>query len=116
MNMESKEARRAAARQFKERKPRRGIFAVRSSGDERVWVGPSLNLEATKNSLWARLRLGGRQYPDLLEAWNAQGEAAFRYEVLEMLNDEVLPMAVRDLLKEKLAEWAGRLGARTLLG
>jgi hypothetical protein len=116
MSMESKLSKKEAIKEYKERKPRRGIFAVRCSAVEQVWVGSSLNLDATRNSLWFRFRLGGRQYPDLQQAWNEHGESAFTYEVLEMLKDDVLPMAVRDLLKEKLNAWAGKLQALTLLG
>jgi hypothetical protein len=46
--------------------------------------------------------------------WNAQGESAFRYEVLEKLEDDLAPMAWRDLLKNKKKEWVARLGARQL--
>ena len=114
--MDSKLSRKAAIAQYKERKPQRGIFAVRFPGEERVWVGASLNLDATRNGLLARLRMGGRQDPELLEGWNAQGEAAFTYEVLEMLKNDVLEMGVRDLLKEKKQAWGEKLGARLLLG
>ena len=114
--MESKLSKKEAIRQYKERKPQRGIFAVRCAGTELVWVGASLNLDATRNSLWFRLRLGGQQDPELLRAWQAHGEGAFTLEVLETLDEDLIPMAVRDLLKEKKKTWAAQLGAQTLLG
>ncbi len=116
MSLESKQSKKEAIQKYKERKPQRGIFAVRCPAEDRVWVGASLNVDATKNSLWFRLRLGGKQDPDLLHAWQTHGEAAFTYEILELLDEDTLPMAVRDLLKEKKNQWAASFGARTLLG
>jgi hypothetical protein len=46
--------------------------------------------------------------------WNARGESAFRYEVLEKLEDDLAPMAWRDLLKDKKKEWVERLGAQAI--
>ena len=46
--------------------------------------------------------------------WNTHGEAAFRYEVLEKLEDDLAPMTWRELLKDKKKEWLVKLGARQL--
>ena len=56
--MLSKESRKEAVRQYKEKKPSIGIYAVRCTATGRVWVGSSLNLEATKNRCWFSLRGG----------------------------------------------------------
>jgi hypothetical protein len=78
-------------------------------------VGASLNLDATRNRAWFALRMGQHQDRSLQAVWHAYGETAFQYDVLEKLDDDVLPMAIADLLKEKMRAWAARLGAPTLL-
>jgi hypothetical protein len=108
-------ARKQAIRDFKERKPNRGIFAVRCSATGLVWVGSSPNLGATRNRVWFGLRLGSHHNPSLQKEWNLHGEPAFQYEVLETLNDDVAAMGVSDLLKEKKGQWVARLGAQPLL-
>jgi hypothetical protein len=45
------------------------------------------------------------------DAWNAHGEEAFAYEVLETLKDDVASLLLRDLLKERRKHWVQTLGA-----
>jgi len=113
--MESKSARKEAIKKFKERKPLLGAFAVRCTATGRTWVGASRNLDATKNGAWFCLRHGNHHDKSLQEEWNAQGEPAFAYEILEKLDDDLLPLAIADLLKEKKSHWVAQLGARALL-
>ncbi len=113
--MTSNESRKEARRQFKMRTPDRGAFAVRCLPSEGVWVGASLNLEAAKNRLWFALRMGKHRDGGLQAEWTAFGEDAFRFEILETLDDDVAAIAVSDLLKEKKRHWAATLGAPTLL-
>jgi hypothetical protein len=110
--MESKAARKEAIRQFKERKPAVGVFAVRCTATGRVWVDASRNLDAAKNGSWFCLRNGMHRDKSLQEEWNAHGEAAFQYEILERLAEDVHPLAVADLLKETRSRWMAQLGAR----
>jgi hypothetical protein len=112
--MQSKASRKESIRQFKERKPLLGAYAVRCTATGRVWVGVSRNLEATKNGSWFCLRGGLHQDKSLQEEWNNQGESAFQYEILESLDNEVNPLNVEDLLKDKKSEWVARLGAQPL--
>ena len=110
--MESKAARKEAIRKFKERKPALGVFAVRCTACGRVWVDTSRNLEAAKNATWFCLRNGNHRDKSLQEEWNAHGEAAFQYEILEKLDEDVHPLAVADLLKAARSRWVAQLGAR----
>ncbi len=61
------------------------------------------------------LRQGSHRNPALQSEWNTHGEQALQFEILEQIDDDTLPMAVRDLLKEKLRHWAKELNAQTLL-
>jgi hypothetical protein len=112
--MQSKASRKESIRQFKERKPLLGAYAVRCAATGRVWVGASRNLDATKNGCWFCLRAGLHQEKLLQEEWNAQGESAFQYEILDSFDKEVNSLIVADLLKEKRNEWVARLGAQPL--
>ena len=107
--------RKQAIREFKERKTPRGIFAIRSTLANRVWVGASRNLDAAKNGYWFALRLGLHLDKSLQSEWNIHGEQNFAYEVVEKLKDDVHPLELADLLKAKQAEWMERLGAARLL-
>ena len=112
--MESKVAKKEAIRKFKERKVALGVFAVRCTASGRVWVDSSRNLDAAKNGTWFGLRNGGHRDKSLQEEWNAHGEGAFQYEILEKLEDDVHPLAVADRLKEMRSRWIAQLGARGL--
>jgi hypothetical protein len=113
--MQSKESRREAARNFKEQKVLAGAYAVRCAATEKVWVGTSRNLDATKNRCWFMLRNGSHQEKSLQAEWNARGEQVFEYEVLEALGDDVHPLNVTALLKEMKSAWVARLSATPLL-
>ena len=107
-------SRKQAIREFKEKKPLRGIYAVRCAATGQVWVGSSPNLGATQNGSWFALRLGSHFNRSLQKEWTLHGEPAFQYEILEKLDDDVTAMAVNDLLKEKKSEWVARAGAHQL--
>lgn len=113
--MLSSAERKEINRKYKEQKPNMGIFAVRCGASGQVWVGSSRNLDAAKNSHWFALGHGSHRERSLQEAWSIYGADAFAYEVLEKLDEEVLPMAVADLLKEKRGVWVAQLGARVVL-
>jgi hypothetical protein len=107
--------RKQAAKDFKERKVARGIFAVRCNATGKVWVGSSQNLDATRNGLWFMLRMGTHHAKDLQAEWNAQGEPSFGFEVLLTLGDGTHVLAVNDRLKEEKTVWASKLQAQTIL-
>ena len=113
--MPSRESRKAAIRDFKLRPPNRGVFAVRCTASGHVWVGASPNLDAARNATVAALRMGSHRERAIQDAWNAHGEAAFQFEILETLDPDLVAMSVGDTLKAKKREWAERLSAPALL-
>ena len=113
--MITKESRREAIRKFKEQKPEAGVYAVRSAVSGSAWVGMSRNLDATKNGCWFQLRNGLHREKSLQEDWNAQGESAFEYQILDRLDPDVHALEIDDQLKSKRSDWAARLSARQLL-
>src|SRR6266702_60698 len=112
--MLSKESRKEAINKCKERKPLLGVFAVRCTISGRVWVGASRNLAATKNGFWFCLRSKSHQDRSLQEEWNAYGEPAFEYEILDGIDEDTPLLLITDLLKEKRKSWAAQLGASAL--
>jgi hypothetical protein len=112
--MESNTDKKEAIRKFKERKPLVGAYAVRCTANGRVWVGTSRNLEATRNGVWFCLRTGSYIDKSLQAEWNAHGEPAFQYEILETLDGDLHPLAVNDMLKERSTHWMTQLSARPL--
>jgi hypothetical protein len=107
--MLSAEDRKAAIKAYKARKPRPGIYGVRHKATGRCWVGSAPNLDTTKNLLWLTLNEGKHLDRSLQAEWKKLGEEAFDYEILETLKEDVLPLAVKDLLKEKKRLWAEKL-------
>jgi hypothetical protein len=112
--MPAKEDRKEAIRRFKEQKPVAGIYAVRCAVTGSVWVGATLNLEATRNRCWFSLRNGLSLDRPLQDEWNAHGEPAFEYEILDRLEKDLHPLEVDDLLKKKVRDWAARFGTPPL--
>jgi hypothetical protein len=104
--MIAKADRKEAARQFKERKPSTGIYALRCSTTGRTWIESSPNLDAAQNSQFFQLRQRLHRNKELQAEWNAHGEASFSFEVLENLPEDTPSLNLRDLLAERKRAWA----------
>jgi hypothetical protein len=113
--MQLKVSRKELVRQYKELKPQVGIYAVRCIPSGRTWIGASRNLGATKNGLRFGLRSGLHRETSLQAEWNAEGEQAFEYEAVEVLDEDVHPLNVFGLLKEMKGKWVAALKAEPLL-
>jgi hypothetical protein len=113
--MMAKIDKKALIAEYKNRKTPRGMFVVRFADDGQAFVDATPDLEAAKNSLLWALRQGMHRNAELQAEWNVRGgEAAFRYDVLEKLEDDLAPMAWSDLLKDKKREWVKKLGAKAV--
>jgi hypothetical protein len=106
--MHSTAERKAAIRKFKERKPRLGVFAVRCTAAAQTWVGSARNLDATKKRFWFCLRSG------FIPISHSSANGTFQYEILEELEDDLSPLAITDLLKEKKHHWIAQWDALPL--
>ncbi len=109
----SKVDRRQIAQEFKERKVRRGIFAVNCTATGETWIGSTPNLDAAWNSLRFQLNAAHRNLA-LLAAWRQHGEAAFTFEVLDELPEDIALLLVSDTLAQKKSAWIETLSARPL--
>ncbi|WP_425483789.1 GIY-YIG nuclease family protein [Caulobacter soli] len=113
--METMNDRRALMRAYRERKVEAGIYAIRCATTGEVWIGGTPDLSTRQSGVWFALRTGGHTSRTLQEAWNAHGEAAFAFEVLEVLDDEGLERLGRaSLLVERREHWRTTLHAEGL--
>jgi hypothetical protein len=103
--MIAKAERREAARQFKERKPSPGIYALRCSTTGRTWVDSSPNLDAAQNSQFFQLRQRLHRNKELQAEWHVHGESSFSFEILEKLPEDTQSLNLRDLLAERKRAW-----------
>ena len=107
--MIEKAQRKEAAREFKERKPSPGIYALRCSTAGRHWIDSSPNLDAAQNSQFFQLRQHLHRNKELQAEWNLHGEASFTFEVLEAIPEDTPPLNLRDSLNERKLVWARQL-------
>lgn len=106
--------RKAAVAAYKERKVESGIYAIRCQAADRVWVGIAPDLATIKNRHWFTLRQGSHPATALQAEWAARGEAAFAFEILERIDDEIGGFTRECLLKDLLADLAAKLVADRL--
>lgn len=101
--------------EYKERKPRPGVFVVRCATTGEAWTGASPDLDKAQNGLWFGLRTGSYVNKPLQAAWNAAGADAFSFEELEAIDAEGLSrLGLKDRLKDAEAAWRQELSAHRL--
>lgn len=107
--------RRTLVRDYKDREVEAGIYAIRCAPTGELWIGGTPDLSTRQNGVWFSLRMGGHTSPSLQAAWTLHGEAAFAFEVLEVLDDEGLERLGRaSLLVERREHWRASLQAEGL--
>ncbi len=108
------ETRKAAIRDYKERKPAPGIYAVRCAATGECWVGRAPDLATIQNRVWFTLRQGLHRHPALQSAWRTSGADAFTFEIVEEMDGDELGSARDRRLGERLAHWSETLRASML--
>ncbi|HTW34908.1 MAG TPA: GIY-YIG nuclease family protein [Rhizomicrobium sp.] len=104
-----------AVRNYKERKQLQGVFAIRCDASGEIWTGFSPNLDAHQNREWFTLRSGLHRNKAMQAAWNAHGDASFRYEIVEEVTDDN-PLLIPALLKDREKHWRAKLSAAAVTG
>jgi hypothetical protein len=102
---------REARKEFKTRITPKGVFSIRCTVSGEVWVSASDHLNSEQNGSWFLLRGGLHHNKSLQAAWNTHGEGAFEYGILENLDEDVLPLLLKDVLRERQKHWETKLGA-----
>ena len=107
--------RRALVRDYKDREVQAGVYGIRCVPTDELWIGGTPDLATRQNGIWFSLRMGGHRSQSLQAAWNTHGEAAFGFEILEVLDDEGLERLGRaSLLVERREHWRTTLDAEGL--
>ena len=74
---------------YKNTKFRMGVFQVRNTSNNKIFVSSSTHLEAMFNRYKAQLNFGGHKNLELQSDWNNLGEQNFVFEILsEIQHDE----------------------------
>jgi len=110
-----KARRKELVREYRERKQLFGIYAVRCEPARKIWVAATKNLDRQQNGIWFQLRGNSHPNRSMMSAWKAHGEASFRYEILEEVDDEN-PLLLDSLLKERAQHWLKQLNAEPVVG
>ena len=77
--------RKAQIRAYKESPRTMGIFEVRNTVSGKRLIGAATDVPAMLNRQRAQLRLGAHPNAQLQADWNALGQDAFTFEVLDVL-------------------------------
>lgn len=104
--------RKALTREYKQKPRPAGVFSVRNTASGRTLVGATADLPGMLNRQRFQLEMGSHADKELQADWNALGEAAFRFEVLDELTLPDDPaFDPTDDLKALHALWAEKLTA-----
>ena len=89
-----------------------GVYGIRNSRDNKVFIGFSNDLPARLNRHKAELKFGSHQNPELQKSWNSYGESSFEFEALELLDHQDITGTRPEEELRLLAEmWIGKLEA-----
>ena len=98
-------------RQYQDVASRAGVYCIGNLLTGRALVAGSMNVEGALNRHRFELRMGRHRNATLAQDWKAQGEASFRFEVLDLVKAE--PHPDFDLARELAALvelWREELG------
>ncbi|RAJ02440.1 GIY-YIG catalytic domain-containing protein [Chitinophaga skermanii] len=73
---------------YKQRDPQIGIYQVRNTVNNKVYVASSMSLETVWNSQQFQLRSNGHPFEALQVEWNEFGADKFVFEILATLKPE----------------------------
>ena len=87
-----------------------GVYRIRSTQNNKVYIGYGTDIQARINRHKAELKFGSHRNRELQETWNSLGESALKFEVLDVLEHEEDPQANPDEELKVLAEmWIHKL-------
>lgn len=77
--------RKRAIREYKNSHRPMGVYQIRNTVNDKVWVDSSINVPAKFNRYRLQLNAGSHMSRSLQADWNELGEGAFEFELLEPL-------------------------------
>ena len=103
-------SRKEIIREYKERRKPAGVFMVKNTGNGKILLGSSRNLEGPLNSHRFMLRIGKHENEALQRDWLAFGENSFTFEILETVSESDDPgFNIEDELKLLEEIWLEKL-------
>jgi hypothetical protein len=87
MGQKSSDRRKELTRQYKEMKIESGVYQIRNTKNQKVFVASTVNLK-TMNGKRMMLDGGAHKNKKLQEEWNKFGGEAFSLEILEILKEK----------------------------
>jgi hypothetical protein len=78
----------AIKKAYKQAKQPMGVYRIRNSQNDKVFIGFASDLPARFNRHKAELKFGSHRNRELQEIWNSLGESAFEFEILDLLDHE----------------------------
>ena len=75
-------------RAYKQSKRPMGVYRIRNSQNDKVYVGFATDLDARFNRHKAELKFGNHRNEELQKIWNLYGESALEFEILDVLDQE----------------------------
>ena len=109
-----KETKSAIKRRYKEEIHPKGIYSVRCIETGQAWGDSSNNLLSSENRLSFSLKTGMHLNKDLQAALKSYGPEAFKFEVMEIFDQDLSSYELNKLLKERRKHWEQTLPAASL--
>ena len=78
----------AIKKAYKQAKQPMGVYRIRVSGQDTVFVGYAMDITARFNRHKAELKFGNHRNKDFQKLWNSLGEAAFEFDMLDLLDQK----------------------------
>lgn len=103
-------SRKDIIREYKERRPKAGVFMVKNTVNGRILLGSSLNIEGPLNKHRFMLQIGSHRNAAMQRDWKEFGAEAFVFEILETVPPSDKPgFDVDDELKLLEEIWIEKL-------
>jgi group I intron endonuclease len=97
-------------REYKQSKRPMGVYRIKNSCNNKIFIGYARDLPARFNRHKAELKFGSHRNRELQEIWNSCGESAFEFEILDVLDHEEDTQVSPDEELHTLAEmWIQKL-------
>jgi hypothetical protein len=94
----------AAKNEYKQTKWPMGVYRIRNTRNDKLYIGCGTDLAAKINRHKAELKFGSHRNRELQEEWNLFGKSSFQFEVLDELDhkedSQASPIEELHVLKE----------------
>ena len=73
-------------RTYKQSNRPMGVYRIKNSQNDKIYIGFAADLEARFNRHKAELKFGNHRNKELQNIWNAYGESALEFDILDVLD------------------------------